>query len=107
MGGGKFGEAPVRLGRVVCDRVRLDITGEWQAFVGRRVQEDLRLWEELAGAKAPAELWSAYTKFWQTAVEDYRHEYLTLSNLYAEAATSGTTAQQQASEAALLYPKAA
>jgi hypothetical protein len=28
------------------------ITGEWQAFVGRRVQEDLRLWEELAGAKA-------------------------------------------------------
>jgi len=81
------------------------ITGEWQAFVGRRVQEDLRLWEELAGAKAPAELWSAYTKFWQTAVEDYRHEYLTLSNLYAEAVTAGTTAQQQASEAALLLPQ--
>jgi hypothetical protein len=50
---------------------------EWQAFVGHRVREDLNLWQELAGAKTPDAIWSAYAEFWQKAVEDYWKEYAT------------------------------
>ena len=63
------------------------ISDEWQTLVGHRVKEDLHLWEELASAKAPEAIWSAYIKFWQKAVEDYRNECLTLSHLYAKFVT--------------------
>ncbi|HEX2335394.1 MAG TPA: phasin family protein [Hyphomicrobiaceae bacterium] len=83
------------------------VSEEWQAFVGRRVEEDLHLWQALTGAKAPEALWSAYTKFWQKTFEDYRNEYLTLSRLYAGAITSGTPAPPQVSEGAFPHSKAA
>jgi hypothetical protein len=37
----------------------VELSSEWQAFVGHRVQEDLHLLQELASAKATAEMWSA------------------------------------------------
>jgi len=66
------------------------ISEEWRAFVSHRVEEDLNLWEEVVAAKTPEALWSAYGKFWQKAFEDYRNEYLTLSQLYAKLATSSS-----------------
>jgi|SRR5262245_27570333 len=82
-------------------------SAEWQAFVSRRVEEDLHLWEELAAAKAPEALWSAYREFWLKAFEDYWNEYLTLGQLYAKVATSGTTASQHLSQGAFPRSKAA
>jgi len=83
------------------------ISEEWRAFLSRRVEEDLRSWEELAAAKTPEELWSAYGKFWQKALEDYGNGYLTLSQLYAKLATSGRTAPQPALRRATLHSRAA
>lgn len=80
---------------------------EWQAFVSRRVEEDLHLWQELARARAPEALWSAYREFWQKAFEDYWNEYLTLSQLYAKVVTSGTTFPRKDSGRAFLHSKAA
>ena len=53
------------------------------------MEEDLHLWQELARARAPEALWSAYREFWQKAFEDYWNEYLTLSQLYAKVVTPG------------------
>jgi hypothetical protein len=53
----------------------VELNSAWQAFVGHRVQEDLHLLQELASAKATAEMWSAYCRFWQKAVEDYAAAY--------------------------------
>jgi hypothetical protein len=83
------------------------ISDEWQAFVGRRVEEDLHLWEQLAGARAPDALWSAYGKFWLRAVADYRNEYVTLSQIYAKAVSSATTTPPQVLQGAFLHCKAA
>jgi hypothetical protein len=83
------------------------VSDEWQAFVTRRVEADLRLWQELVVSKTPVALWSAYRKFWQGAFEDYRNEYLALNQVYAKAVSSGTTAAQQTSQRAFLHAKAA
>jgi hypothetical protein len=85
----------------------VEVTDEWQAFVGRRVEADLRLWQDLARAKAPEALWSIYGKFWQKAFEDYWNEYLALGQLYAEVVTSRTSAPQQCSKGGFLHAKAA
>ena len=82
------------------------INDEWQAFMGRRMKEDLHLWQELGGAKTPQAMWSAYSGFWQKAVEDYWKEYATLAKI------SGTllediTAGHEASEGPLPHAKAA
>ena len=82
-------------------------SAEWQAFVGRRVEEDLHLLEELAAAKAPEALWSAYQEFWQKAFEDYWNEYLTLSQLYAKVLTSRATASQHLPQGSFRQAKAA
>jgi hypothetical protein len=83
------------------------VSDEWQAFVCRRLEADQRLWQELVGAKTPVALWSAYQKFWQGAFEDYRDEYLALSQLYAKTVSSGKTAPTQPSQGAFLHARAA
>jgi hypothetical protein len=55
----------------------------WQAFLGRRVQEDLHLWQGLTAAKTLPAAWTAYSDFWRKAVEDYWSEYATLTKLSA------------------------
>src|SRR5689334_5516738 len=77
----------LQLANVRCYDGCVAISGEWFAFVGRRMEEDLQLGEELAGAPGPAALWSAYRKFWQKAFEDYRRECLALGELYATMVT--------------------
>jgi len=83
------------------------ISEEWRAFVSHRVEEDLNLWEEVVAAKTPEALWSAYGKFWQKAFEDYRNEYLTLSQLYAKLATSSSRTTPPALKRATLHSTAA
>jgi len=57
------------------------MSDEWQAFIGRRMKQDLHLWQDLAGAKTPDAIWSAYAGFWQKAVEDYWQEYAAFTKL--------------------------
>ena len=57
----------------------LAMSDEWQAFLARRLKEDLHLLKAVGGAKTPEEFWGAYTGFWQTAVEDYWKEYGSLA----------------------------
>jgi hypothetical protein len=85
----------------------VEVTDEWQAFVGRRVEADLHLWQDLARDKAPETLWSVYEKFWQKAFEDYWNEYLALGQLSAEVVTSRTSGPQQCSKGGFLHAKAA
>jgi hypothetical protein len=70
----------------------VSIGTEWWAFVGRRVKENLHLWQELAGAKTPQSIWAAYSDFWQRAVEDYWNEYATFAKF------SGTSLENLMSE---------
>ena len=83
------------------------ISTECQAFLGRRVQEDLRLFQKLSAAKTPPAVWTAYSDFWQKAVEDYWSEYATLTKLSGDFATSAVSVAHQASESASQYAKAA
>jgi hypothetical protein len=64
-------------------RACVKIAAECQTFAGRRLQEDLHLLQELSCAKAPDEVWNAWSRFWQTAAEEYGAEYSTIAKLAA------------------------
>jgi hypothetical protein len=59
----------------------IDLSVEWQAFVGRRIGEDFHLLQELSAAKAPDEIWNTWSRFWQKAADDYGKEYSVLAKL--------------------------
>ena len=61
----------------------LDLSVEWQTFVGRRLSEDFHLLQELSTAKAPDQVWNAWSRFWQKAAEDYGREYSVIAKLAA------------------------
>jgi hypothetical protein len=61
----------------------LDFSVEWQTFVGRRISEDFHLLQELAAAKAPVQIWSAWSTFWQKAAQEYGTEYSVMAKLAA------------------------
>jgi hypothetical protein len=61
----------------------VDMATQWQAFVGRRFNEDLHLLQELSAAKVPEEVWNAWVRFWQKAAENYGSEYSVISKLAA------------------------
>jgi hypothetical protein len=82
------------------------MSDEWQAFMGRRMNEDLHLWQELASAKTPHAIWSAYSGFRQKAVEDYRKEYATLAKI-SRTLPEDITAVHEASEGPLPHANAA
>ena len=65
------------------------LSDEWQAFVGRRIKDDLRLLQQLASAGSPEAMWSVCAKFWQKEVEDYCHEYITMARLTSGLISSG------------------
>jgi hypothetical protein len=66
--------SPWALSEKLCKNY-FELTSEWQAFVGHRLQEDLHLLQELASAKATDGMWNAYCRFWRKAVEDYAAAY--------------------------------
>jgi hypothetical protein len=61
----------------------LDFSVEWQTFVGRRLSEDFHLLQELSAAKAPDQVWNAWSRFWQKTAEDYGREYSIMAKLMA------------------------
>lgn len=61
----------------------LGMSAEWQSFVGRRISEDFHLLQELSTAKAPDEVWNAWSRFWQKAAVDYGREYSVIAKFAA------------------------
>ena len=82
------------------------MSDEWQAFIDSRMKENQHLWQELAGVKAPAAMWSAYMSFWQKAVEDCWKECATFTAL-SRTLASDMTVGERAWEPALPHAKAA
>jgi Phasin protein len=76
-------------------RACVEIAAECQTFAGRRLEKDVHLLQDLISAKAPAEVWNAWSRFWQTAAEDYGAEYSTIAKL----AASQSLQQRSSSEA--------
>ena len=75
------------------------IAGEWQAFVGHRLQEDMALMQRLAKSRTPEQGLTAYVAFWQKAAEDYGKEFATITKLMGRAASKVARASQVASAA--------
>ena len=59
------------------------VFGEWQTFLGRRVQQDVLLWQNAAKRASPRDVVAAQADFWQEAIADYWQEYATMSKLLA------------------------
>ena len=62
----------------------LAISNEWQAFVQRRVGEDLHTLQQFGAATSPVQTWSVWAAFWQKAAEDYAREYAVIGKLAAD-----------------------
>jgi hypothetical protein len=60
----------------------LHFRGEWQAFVGRRLNEDFGLLQRISTANAPGDVWNARS-FWQKGAEDYAAECSVMARLTA------------------------
>jgi len=69
--------------------------GEWQEFVSRRFNEDMGLVQNLAHARTPEDVWSAYVKFWQRAAEDYAQEQAILARRAGDIVNSHLMATQR------------
>jgi Phasin protein len=75
------------------------IAGEWQAFVGHRLQEDMALMQRLAKSRTPTQSITAYAVFWQKAAEDYGKEFATITELMGRATSKVARASQGATGA--------
>lgn len=64
-------------------------------FLNRRLERDRDLFTDLAEMKDPAEAWSAWVEFYQTAQRDYAEEARRLTELYAGGARAATADIQQ------------
>jgi hypothetical protein len=61
----------------------LDLSVEWQSFLAHRISEDFHLMQELSAAKAPDQVWNAWSTFWQKSAGDYGREYSIMAKLAA------------------------
>lgn len=64
-------------------------------FLNRRLERDRDLFTGLADMKDPAEAWSAWVEFYQTAQRDYAEEARRLTELCADGARAATSDIQQ------------
>jgi len=76
-------------------RACVEIAAECQSFAGRRLEKDLHLLQELTSAKAPDEVWNAWSRFWRTAAEDYGAEYSTNRQTRRQLNSFGIDADRQ------------
>jgi hypothetical protein len=74
--------------------------GEWQHFLGRRVEANIALMQQVAQSKSPEAAWSAYAGFWQKLAEDYGKEFSVMTELAGDATRSLTAAAQSAADKA-------
>lgn len=77
----------------------LAFSDEWQAFVRRRISEDLRLLQRVGTAGNVEQLVGIYGKFWQQAVEDYAHEYAAITKLAGVGIMPDKSASQRPDDA--------
>jgi hypothetical protein len=75
----------------------VDLSVEWQAFVGRRLNEDFGLLQQISSAKGPDDIWNACSRFWQKAAEDYATECLVMARLTTGLLAHNVAAGQSAS----------
>lgn len=80
------------------------LASEWQAFIGRRMTEDLSVLQQVAGARSPDQLWQAYAKFWQNAAADYAQEYAIMAKLAGTCLISGAAVAEQTLRAGPVAP---
>jgi Phasin protein len=76
-------------------RVCVQIAAQCQAFSGRRLQKDLHLLPEISSVKDPDEVWNAWSRFWQTAAEDFGAEYSTIAKLTASSMPTASVRARQ------------
>src|SRR5262245_2688111 len=76
------------------------ITDEWQAFVGRRMKEDVALLHRLTRSTTPDQVLAAYAEFWRKAGEDYGKEITTMTKLMTDMTNKMAVAAQSATEEA-------
>jgi len=74
------------------------IAGEWQTFVGHRLQEDRALMQRLAESRTPDQVLAAHSEFWQKAVEDYGKEFSTITKLIGRVTSKVAQASQAATD---------
>ena len=76
------------------------IAGEWQAFVGHRLQEDMALMQLLAESRTPEQILAAHSEFWQKAAEDYGKEFTTITKLVGRVTSKVAQVSQAATDEA-------
>jgi hypothetical protein len=76
------------------------IADEWQAFVGRRLKEDVALLQRLTRSTTLDQVLSAYADFWHKAGEDYGSEITKMTKLMTDMTSRMTAAAQSATEEA-------
>lgn len=74
------------------------ISSEWQAFVQRRLKEDLKLGQHLVAASDAEEMWKIYIDFWQRAQQEYVHEFALLSKKAGSVLETGIKSVQRSAE---------
>lgn len=74
------------------------MSGEWQAFVKRRLKEDLELGKHLAAARGAEEMCKVYIDFWQKAQQEYAHEFALLSRKAGSVLETGLEAMRRSTE---------
>jgi hypothetical protein len=57
------------------------VAAEWQAFVGRRVEQDFHLMQRLSQSRTPDQVIATFTDYWAKAAEDYGNEVATMTKL--------------------------
>jgi hypothetical protein len=100
---GAAADSPTAWGRA-WQQGALSLSGEWQAFVGRRLKDDVSFLQRLGCATSPEQAWSAWAEFWSKAVEDYWREYATLSCLLSGCSKAAFAGLQQRGEAVAQAP---
>jgi hypothetical protein len=71
---------------------------EWQAFVGRRLQQNCALVQRLSESRTSDQVVSAYTDFWEQVAESYGKELTTFTKLVTGMTSKMVMAAQTTSQ---------
>lgn len=77
------------------------INSESAAFVRKRLNEDCRLWQELAVSRSPNQIFEVYSSFLQNAFEQYRAEFAHMLKLGQAFASRNTDLLARSAETTL------
>jgi hypothetical protein len=76
------------------------VASEWQNFVSKRLRDDLVLMQRITHCRTPDQAWTVYAEFWQTAVDDYGREYMTIGRLVGGVTSKSLALAQSAAQEA-------